>query len=295
MQIEIYSPAQGMPLPPVQWNFEQLKAELSESLERYRGRVYTADTIQQAKKDRADLNRLAKAINDARIEMKRRYLQPFESFDSETKELIAMVDEHNSSIDAQIKDFDEARKAEKMELCKEVYAEKFGDLCELVPFDRVFDKKWLNVSTSAKAIEDDCSMIVARLRSGLVAINLMESPYKAQAKDYFLRTFDLSGAIAESKRLEESAAKLQALEEKKKAAEEAAERQNAPEAPQAPQQPQEPAQKSPETAEGKDAPDQPETVYRVDFRVYASLSQLDKLKAFLKENNINYGPVPPKV
>lgn len=295
MQIEIYSPAQGMPLPPVQWNFDQLKAELSESLERYRGRVYTADTIQEAKKDRANLNRLAKAINDKKIEMKRQYLQPYEAFETQIKELLAMVDEHNSSIDAQIKDFDEARKAEKLELCKEVYAEKFGDLCDLVPFDRVFNKKWLNVSTTAKAIEEDCALIAARLRSGLVAINMMESPYKEQVKDYFLRTFDLSGAIAESKRLEEQAAKLQALEEKRKAEQEAADRQTAPRAPQAPQQPQETAQEQPETPEGKDAPAQPETVYRVDFRVYASLSQLDKLKAFLKENNINYGPVPPKV
>lgn len=33
-------------------------------------------------------------------------------------------------------------------------------------------------------------------------------------------------------------------------------------------------------------------VHVLDFRVHATKSQLDKLKRFLTENNIKYGPVP---
>lgn len=69
MQIEIYNPEDGQALPPVKWNYDELKQQLTEGLAAYKGRVYTDDTITQAKKDRAALNKLATAIDDKRKDM----------------------------------------------------------------------------------------------------------------------------------------------------------------------------------------------------------------------------------
>ena len=67
MQIEIYTPTHGQLLPPVEWNYEAVKQWISDGLAAYEGRVYTEGTVAEAKRDRANLNKLSKAIEDKRI------------------------------------------------------------------------------------------------------------------------------------------------------------------------------------------------------------------------------------
>ena len=67
MQIEITSPVQGQALPPVEWNFSEVKTWVENGLKKYENIVYTEDTMTQAKKDRAELNKLSKALNDKRL------------------------------------------------------------------------------------------------------------------------------------------------------------------------------------------------------------------------------------
>ena len=107
MQIEIYNPTQGQPLPTIQWNYPELKQWVEDGLQAYKGVVYTEDMITQAKKDRATLNKLVTAIDTKRKEMKALYLQPYESFEKEAKGLISMIKEVSGEIDAQVKGYEE--------------------------------------------------------------------------------------------------------------------------------------------------------------------------------------------
>ncbi|WNV59438.1 DUF1351 domain-containing protein [Oscillospiraceae bacterium NTUH-002-81] len=60
----------------ISFNFEELKAELQEKTQHYETMVYTDDQIKEAKADRANLNRLKKALNDERIRREKEYLAP---------------------------------------------------------------------------------------------------------------------------------------------------------------------------------------------------------------------------
>ena len=51
------------------FNYEELKSELAEKLEKYNRMVVTEDGLAAAKKDRAALNKLLKALDDKRIEV----------------------------------------------------------------------------------------------------------------------------------------------------------------------------------------------------------------------------------
>lgn len=133
MEIEIYSPTNGQPLPAVKWNYPEVKAWLEDGLAAYKGRVYTEDTITQAKKDRANLNKLADAIAAKRREMKATYLHPYEEFDGQAKELERMVKAQSAEIDAQVKAYDNARKEEKRAKIVELYEALIGNLAGLVP------------------------------------------------------------------------------------------------------------------------------------------------------------------
>ena len=59
-------------LPQSIANLEALKAELTPKLEYYNTLVVTADSIKEAKADRAALNKLKTAIDEQRKEIKRR-------------------------------------------------------------------------------------------------------------------------------------------------------------------------------------------------------------------------------
>ena len=73
MEIQVLSPTQAHPLPPVQWNYEEVKQYVVDGLSRYKGVVYDDTQIALAKTDRANLNKLAAAIDAKRKEMKAMY------------------------------------------------------------------------------------------------------------------------------------------------------------------------------------------------------------------------------
>ena len=77
---------------PVIWNYDELKVNLTTALADYQNRVYTEDTIAEAKEDSAKLNKLKKAISDERISRKKEYMKPFETFEDQAKELCELID-----------------------------------------------------------------------------------------------------------------------------------------------------------------------------------------------------------
>ena len=73
-------------------NFQELKTALTAVLERYEGMVYTEDRLADAKADKKELSRLRRDIDDRRKEIKKAYLAPYQDFEAQVKELLAMVD-----------------------------------------------------------------------------------------------------------------------------------------------------------------------------------------------------------
>ena len=73
---------------------------------------------------------------------------PFVRFESEVKELIALVDKPITAIDAQVKAFEERRKADKRNSLEAFFNSSIADNSELLKFDDIFNEKWLNVTFS---------------------------------------------------------------------------------------------------------------------------------------------------
>lgn len=281
MEIQVLSPTQAHPLPPVEWNYDEVKQWVEDGLARYKGVVYDETQVAMAKTDRATLNKLAAAIDAKRKEMKALYLQPYTEFETQAKELTAMVKMQVDEIDAQVKAFDNFRKEEKLAQIKaEIYAPIIGDLAELIPYDKIHNPKWLNVTTSMAAIGDEIARTVEKVASGLKAIDQLSlaQDIADRVKDAFLRDFDLAAAIAEKERIMAEREKL----ERYQAAQQA---QSAPTAAHIP------CGENTQAAEERPAPqaEQPadgEKVYTVAFRIRVTKAQLDALGAFMKANNI---------
>ena len=273
MKIEIMSPTQNSPLPPVKWNFEQLKQEIQAGLSKYQGRVYTGLEIMEAKKDRALLNKLEKAIDEKRKEMKARYLEPYGQFEREAKELTGLIREQSKAIDGQIKAFDEDRKREKRLEIERKYQEMAGDLSLLIPYDRIHNEKWLNATYSLSAISGELASQVSTIHSNLEVIDQMGGKWINQTRDKYLQTLDLAKALAEKTRLEEQEQRLM-------------EYQNRVSPPV-----QLVGQEKSEEVEIEEINKKPPESYQVDFRIWATREQLSLLKQFLQRNRIKYGKV----
>ena len=282
MEIQVYNPTQAQPLPAIKWNYSEVKQWVEDGLQAYKGVVYDEKQIGEAKKDRASLNKLAAAIAAKRREMKALYLEPYEQFDKETKEIEGMIKTVSAEIDAQVKAYEEFRKQEKQRLIEtEVYAPMIGKLAELVPYKKLHNPKWLNVTTSMGAIGQEMAQKVEEIENGLQAIDRLniEADIAERVTSVFLRDFDLAAAIAENDRI--------MAEREKMARYQAAQQAQAAEAtPQANTGAQAPEYRRPTPPPPMPQPAAEEKVYEVVFRIHVTKAQLDSLGAYMRANNI---------
>lgn len=220
MELRIYSPQEDGFLQAIEWNFNELKQEVTKKANDYMNLVYSDDQVKEAKKDRASLRKFNAALNDKRKEIKKQIMAPYTAFDAQIKELTGIVDQAIENIDTQVKGYEEAKRNEKLEKVKEVYKEAIGDLDRTVPFEKIFQERWLNVSTTLKSIKEEISGIYQKVDADLKLINNDGSLFVFEMKEEYLKNFDLQAAMALKQRLEENEKKKAAFEAQRKREEE---------------------------------------------------------------------------
>lgn len=209
---------------PITFNYEELRTELLQKVSVYESMVYTEDQIKEAKADRAALNRLKKALNDERIRQEKDYMQPFNTFKSQIAELVKIIDNSVSVVDKQVKEFDEKKKAEKLDAILEYFGIALAAKLPSVPLNHrlVVDDKWLNASVSMKYIQGAIDGKLEQMAKDLAVIADLPS-YAFEARECYMDTLDLAKAVSEAHRLQEQAEKRAAWEaEQQKRKEEAA-------------------------------------------------------------------------
>jgi len=207
----------------IEFNYDELKKQLPERLTYYNNLVVTEESIKSAKSDKATLNKLRTAFEEARKEVKRDCLKPYEDFNSKESELVGMIDKAITSIDGQVKTFDEQKKQEKYNSILSAYSANIGDLASLLPFDKINNPRWLNVSYKMADIEKEIKDTVFKVKNSLNIIKAFGVECEQQMIDKYLETLDMGAAMAEKTRYEEQQKRLKdyAEAQRKAAAEEA--------------------------------------------------------------------------
>ena len=75
------------------FNFEEIKEVLKNGLEEYKNMEFTEDSKKEAKATVASLRKLKKSVNDKRLEVKKSFMVPYNTFESQVQELDAQIDE----------------------------------------------------------------------------------------------------------------------------------------------------------------------------------------------------------
>lgn len=293
MELKIYSPQDAGFVQKIDWNFEELKQEITLSAQEYAMSVYTDETIRNAKADRAKLNKFMDALKSKRTEIRKKLLEPDELFGAQVNELIGIVQTAAKNIDDQVKGYEKRQRDEKIAKVREFYEENIGDLAPYLPFERVFRPEYANQSTSMKSIKEGILGTIQKVAEGLAILNEVESKFAGDMKEEFLRSYDIGAAMQLRNRLEaeeQRRAEYEAEQQRKRAEREAARKAETVRVMQAGQASASKTQAMP--AEDSAQQEEAEPVHIIDFRVRATSSQLNVLKTFLKENGIQYGPVP---
>ncbi|WP_320972269.1 DUF1351 domain-containing protein [Enterocloster bolteae] len=325
MELRLISPEENGFLTHIEWNRDEIRRKTLEKLEKYKGIVYTDANMKEAKKDLAELRGFVTDFDDRKKLVKKKIMEPYDQFEAELKDVLKLIQEPISLIDKQIKEYEDQKKAEKKADIKKAYEAEIGEMREAVPFERLFDSQYLLAKFTLKKAREDISGKIDRLKSDFEIIDKLESNYKINAKDMYIKTLDLSSALAEERRLVELEEKLKSDEKKKQAEKEARERREAAEKEaEADRQ-----RKAQEAAEKKPVPVSPgnmpyygpskkaepveknteggaidpfaakteapasleEKKYKARFFAVGTLTQLNGLKEYMNQNGIKFGKV----
>lgn len=200
----------------VTFNYEEMKQSLQEKVAQYATLVYTDEQMKEAKKDKAELNKFKKAMDDERLRLEKEWMQPFNEFKSQVRELVSIVDNAVESIDTQVKEYEKKQKEDKRVSIQEYFDSlpKIEDF-ESLTLDMIFESTWLNASVSMKSIREAVTSKVAQIKDNLNMLAKLPE-YGFEAAEVYKTTLDISKAVSEASRMSEIA--------KRKAEQEARER-----------------------------------------------------------------------
>ena len=197
LALVINNPVEGHWLQHIAWNKEEFEAKIEEATKDYADLAYTDDQIKQAKADRASLNKIKKAIEDRRKEVKRAVNAPYDTFEKEVKEVTAKLDSAIAQIDAQVKASEEKQKAEKKIQIESYFQSAVGDLIEKVRFDRIFEQSWLNSTASMASVKQTIDAKLETIRNGYRFFEAMGDDEKSVGLMAYEKNFDLGLALAD--------------------------------------------------------------------------------------------------
>ena len=173
--------------------------------------VVTENNYKDAKKDRADLNKLVKQVSDARKSFENKAFDKWKADKSKIMDFEKEVKGYSEELAKGMEVFDEKEREEKrvqiFEAWESLLEERNSDFYDLTP---KFNEKWLNKTTSAKSIEDDLKAIHDKITQdlGFMSTFLPADEIEAeQVKEAYFKEYDLTFAkmkADELKRVRES-------------------------------------------------------------------------------------------
>ena len=259
----------------ITWNYDEIKAELTEKIQKYETLAYTEDQIQEAKKDRANLNKLKAALNDERLRREREYMKPFQVFKDQVNEIREIIDKPIKIIDEQLEGYEEDRKRKKREEIGAYWAQETNHP-DWITLPLIFQDKWLNASYSMTQIKKDIDSKVGQINYDMETLEMLPE-YSFEAVEIYKTTLDMNKAIAEGQRLADIQKRKEEAEKAEKELMAKVEEEEAE------------AIMADMEAEASPAPEQKkEKKMMVRFEVELTVDQAKELRAFFQERGIRF-------
>ena len=279
-------------------NAEQIRDLVKKAASQYKAENYNEDNVDVAKADKTKLNKAKKALNDERIKLEKAFNAPFEEFKAIVNEAIGYINDAVGQIDVVIKDVDEKAKKQKREEVGKI-AEKCGLEEAGIKLDLIWNDKWLNKTTSLKAVEKEINERISQFKADLETLKSFAEDYDALVVRY-KENLDLKATVVYANQFKAQREANKPKEEPKPEAEkpEVRQEEQKPAAPTAPKQESEGQHISSEEMDAADAfaaalgqgtVEMPkEQLFTRGFKVTGTKEQLGQIAEFMKTNDIHF-------
>ncbi|CAM3209806.1 DUF1351 domain-containing protein [Lactiplantibacillus plajomi] len=165
-------------------NYEGLQAAIVQYMKRYSDLVITDANAAETKKLRAKLNRLKRALDERRKEIKKDYNGPLKEFEAKVKALEANIDDVIQPIDTGLSELEAQRKQQKENEVRNLIA-AMAPAYDVEIDEIELDPKWLNKTLKGRPLTDEVASVMKSVKDAkdkLATETAMVTKY-AQAVD----------------------------------------------------------------------------------------------------------------
>lgn len=277
-------------------NAKQIRDIVKSALPMYDISNYNDDNIDQAKKDKASLNKAAKALNAKRLEIEKEFMKPFGEFKETINETVQLISQCSAKIDIVVKQNEQQYKDKKKATIKTYFD---GMNVNLVDFNKVFKPEWLNKSASMKTICNEIDTIFAKVENELSTLKGFGEDFDV-LRTYYMDTLNINNTIQYANRLKEQRERAKSAEEARIKAEQerkqTEEVRKAADIKQSQVHPANPFVRVNQTVKeqppfvGQQNPEQPELLTRA-FKVTTTRENIIALGDFMNERGIDFDKI----
>lgn len=204
----------------IECNFAELKETLADHLKIYEEMPVSLENKAERKKDLAMLRKVKKAVSDRRSEVKRQWLEPYNVFDAQVRELLGLIDRPVTVIDDQIKELESRERMKKLEEIKTLFGDMAADYADWLTLEMIFDEKWLNATTSIKKVKEELTGKILEIGNALIMLNMSVSEVKLEAIERYKSDLNLQSAMMYINQYEAQRARILEAERKQREREE---------------------------------------------------------------------------
>lgn len=204
----------------IECNFDELKETLADHMKIYEEMPVSLENKAERKKDLAMLRKVKKAVSDRRSEVKRQWIEPYNVFDTQVRELLGLIDRPVAVIDDQIKELESRERMKKLEEIKSLFGEMAANYTEWLTLEMIFDDKWLNATTSMKKVKEELTGKISEIGNALTMLNMSVSEVKQEAIERYKADLNLQSAMMHINQYEAQHARILEAERKQREREE---------------------------------------------------------------------------
>lgn len=185
-------------------NAEQIRQLVLEKLQDYTPANYEG-RVDEAKSDRALLNKAEKALNERRLELEKQYMEPFNKFKTLINETCKAIKQASGGLDEIVK----AEEAREQEM-KFEEIQNYWNKTEFSLFDisKVYNDKWTNKTTKLKDVYEEIDKIQKKTFDDLKVLDNFPKEDIPLLKTVYLETLDITKAMAQAEQLKQNREKL---------------------------------------------------------------------------------------
>ena len=141
---------------------DKLGLLIASNISKYQSLVVTPENVKDAKKIKASLNKLRKALDGKRLEIKKANTKPYLEVETQIKDIEKSINDVVNPINNAVKELDDQEKEARHEWVNKLIQE-MASARDIKPSEVEFNPLWLRKSMSKHAIEKDLDDVMKQI------------------------------------------------------------------------------------------------------------------------------------